>query len=582
MLIIPREIVRPNKAPPSPPLKRDRPSTTTNTTTPKLAEQRKLKSTVDLRTLEFGCCQQSVDNVSTTLPRTERTGMTGTGLTRAVSFTSGTKLHSRSQSLVDVGTRTSLIKDDSRRLSTMIEQRKRCMSKLRGLVIPEKVAEVPHFVDLPEIKSRDCTLPESTPDKEQTESVDVQSCTMSNATVVNKLPSSPLISSPPWKSADSNLPKYSPAFKRKSLTIYDAHYQPSNGVNTGWFGLNQETKGDQYLDVIPSRPNMKQRATSPVHTKVIEIRDEESDCDSAVSSSRSDLSHSPTSELSRVSRTLSDDTNTSTEPTLTATSSLITTDRPAQQDRTSLNNDRELSQLIEEANHTLEESHEVVVVILHRDNPGGSIGITLAGGADYEAKEITVHKVLVGSPAERDGRIQKGDRILSINGKSMKGLTHYESLAILKAPRPEVVLVVSRHKSDPQDDTTPLRCHTNTLRSPRFIEPPKFSSPPSDKENELKWGPIESVTLHKDGAGLGFSLEGGKDSPYGDMPLTIKKIFTGGCAEKSGLVYAGDELLTVNGHDVSGLSRIEAWALMKRLPDGRVTLAIRHPIHSAT
>lgn len=43
----------------------------------------------------------------------------------------------------------------------------RCMSKLRGLVIPEKVAEVPHFVDLPEIKSRDCTLPESTPDKEQ-------------------------------------------------------------------------------------------------------------------------------------------------------------------------------------------------------------------------------------------------------------------------------------------------------------------------------------------------------------------------------------------------------------------------------
>lgn len=40
-------------------------------------------------------------------------------------------------------------------------------------------------------------------------------------------------------------------------------------------------------------------------------------------------------------------------------------------------------------------------------------------------------------------------------------------------------------------------------------------------------GPVISVTLIKEGGGLGFSLEGGKDSPFGDLPLTIKKIFTG-------------------------------------------------------
>lgn len=55
---------------------------------------------------------------------------------------------------------------------------------------------------------------------------------------------------------------------------------------------------------------------------------------------------------------------------------------------------QELQGLIDEANQSLEESgtpsHEIMVIVLHREFSSGSIGITLAGGADYENKDITV------------------------------------------------------------------------------------------------------------------------------------------------------------------------------------------------
>ena len=100
----------------------------------------------------------------------------------------------------------------------------------------------------------------------------------------------------------------------------------------------------------------------------------------------------------------------------------------------------------------------------------------------------------------------------------------------------------------------------------------------------------KTVVLKKEGTGLGFSLEGGKDSPLGDRPLTIKKIFTGdyqllfkirlkrlnplddyslgGAADKTGVLKVGDEILMVNNTDCSKMSRIEAWNFMKKLNDG--------------
>merc|ERR1712203_1012763 len=90
-----------------------------------------------------------------------------------------------------------------------------------------------------------------------------------------------------------------------------------------------------------------------------------------------------------------------------------------------------------------------------------------------------------------------------------------------------------------------------------------------------------TVMLKKEGTGLGFSLEGGKDSPLGDRPLTIKKIFTGGAADKSGVLKVGDEIISVNNTDCTRMS-IEAWNFMKKLNDGTANLVVRHKIVNST
>ncbi|KAJ7311064.1 hypothetical protein JRQ81_006662 [Phrynocephalus forsythii] len=226
----------------------------------------------------------------------------------------------------------------------------------------------------------------------------------------------------------------------------------------------------------------------------------------------------------------------------------------------------ELEKLMEEVKSldeaTLKQLSEIHVTILHKDE-GAGLGFSLAGGVDLENKAVTVHRVFSSGLAFQEGTIRKGDEVLSINGKSLKGATHHEALEILRNARhPKQAVIVTRKPKERDRSLSASLDSTASLGSETSGE--------STCEDL-----IFTVTLEKTSAGLGFSLEGGKGSIHGDKPIIINRIFKGAAPEHNPTVQPGDELLQVHMNLMQGLTRFEAWNLIKTLPDGPITAVIK-------
>ncbi|XP_075711363.1 pro-interleukin-16 [Rhinoderma darwinii] len=227
---------------------------------------------------------------------------------------------------------------------------------------------------------------------------------------------------------------------------------------------------------------------------------------------------------------------------------------------------KELKQLIEEVKgldeKTLKQFDDIHVVVLHKEE-GTGLGFSLAGGLDLENKEIIVHRVFPDGLTAHEGTIQKGDKLLSINGKSLKGVSHNDATGILRQARHhrQAVIVIKKEKDEEQamDTSESDLCDVS--------DDPTLS-------NSDSAGSTMTVTLEKVLSGLGFSLDGGKGSVNGDKPIVINRIFKG-VSDKNDAVQPGDELLQLGNINLQGLTRFEAWTAIKMLPNGPVLAVIR-------
>uniref|UniRef100_A0A673L0V4 InaD-like protein n=1 Tax=Sinocyclocheilus rhinocerous TaxID=307959 RepID=A0A673L0V4_9TELE len=197
--------------------------------------------------------------------------------------------------------------------------------------------------------------------------------------------------------------------------------------------------------------------------------------------------------------------------------------------------------------------------------PTDALGVSIAGGKGSPLGDIPIFIAMIqaNGVAARTHRLKVGDRIVSINSQSLDGLTHGDVVNILKNAYGTIVLQVV--------------ADTNISAIASQVESLSSSSTPSTNPEvrpvEPETPKPKTITLEKGSEGLGFSIVGGFGSPHGDLPIYVKTVFSKGAAAVDGRLKRGDQLLSVNGDSLEGVTHEQAVAVLKK-QRGSVTLSV--------
>ncbi|KAM8974564.1 glutamate receptor-interacting protein 1 isoform 2-T2 [Pelodytes ibericus] len=197
-----------------------------------------------------------------------------------------------------------------------------------------------------------------------------------------------------------------------------------------------------------------------------------------------------------------------------------------------------------------------VEVTLHKE--GNTFGFVIRGGAHEDrnkSRPVVITCVRPGGPADREGTIKPGDRLLSIDGIRLHGTTHAEAMSILKQCGQEATLLIEYDVS--------IMDSVSSASGPLLVEVAKTP-----------------------GSNLGVALT---TSMYcNKQVIVIDKIKSASIADRCGALHIGDHILSVDGTSMEYCTLAEATQLLAStcehvkleiLPYHQTRLALKGPDH---
>ncbi|XP_010863565.2 membrane-associated guanylate kinase, WW and PDZ domain-containing protein 3 isoform X2 [Esox lucius] len=233
--------------------------------------------------------------------------------------------------------------------------------------------------------------------------------------------------------------------------------------------------------------------------------------------------------------------------------------------------------------------HESFDITLHRKENEG-FGFVILTSKSKPPLGVIPHKIgriITGSPTDRCGLLNVGDRISAVNGRSIVELSHNDIVQLIKEAGNAVTLTVvpeDEYKGPPSGASSakqsPAPQHRAMGQSSAQQDERYNLDLEEEKREGATWADYKTVPLSEQGTlcvtgpkqdcitveldrgprGFGFSLRGGTEY---NMGLYILRLAEEGPALLDGRIHVGDQIVEINGEPTQGITHTRAIELIQ-------------------